>query len=66
MSPTITLTVAILRGSRAHWDIVTMALWGQAVGLCACMAYAALFVPRETKYWPSRSLVNTIGARGAQ
>ena len=65
MSPTITLTVAILHGDRAHWDVVTMALWGQAVGMCACMAYAALFVPRETKYWPARSLVNNNCVRGA-
>jgi glycerol uptake facilitator-like aquaporin len=60
MSPPLTLMVAILRGSRAHWDVVSMALWGQAVGLGACMAYAALFIPRETKYWPARF---TNGAR---
>ena len=61
MSPPTTLLLAFLRGEATCWDGVAMALWGQAVGLGACMAYAALFIPRETKYWPSRSL---IGARG--
>ena len=61
MSPPITLLVALLRGTHTHWETVRMALWGQAVGLGACMAYAALFIPRETKYWPARSV--TTGAR---
>ena len=56
MSPPTTLLVAILRGHHTHWETVRMALWGQAVGLGACMAYAALFIPRETKYWPGRLL----------
>ena len=64
MSPITTLLVAILRTLRptaamsvqAIWDVAIMALWGQFVGFCLCMLFAALYMPRETKLWAARNL----------
>ena len=62
MNPTMTLTIATLRSQRpaanvgAIWTTALIALWGQLVGVCLCVLYAALYVPREIKYWPARHL----------
>ena len=64
MSPTMTLLVAILRSQQPQnqghvggiWGTAVVALWGQFVGVCVCVLYAALYVPRETKFWPARHL----------
>ena len=58
MSPMITLLLAILRTTTHDtafenaWPQAIVAIWAQAVGVGLCVAYVALFAPRETKYWP--------------
>jgi glycerol uptake facilitator-like aquaporin len=38
------------------WSHATMAIWGQLVGVLVCVVYTVLYVPRETKYWPSSTV----------
>ena len=58
MTPLTTVTLAVLRSQppgadvAAVWAAATLALWAQAVGVAVCVAYVALFAPRETKFWP--------------
>jgi hypothetical protein len=58
MNPSITLVLAYLRkqqGVDEHaWEHATMAVWGQIVGLVMCIAYTAVYFPRESKMWRSQ------------
>jgi hypothetical protein len=64
MNPSITLLIAYIRQmqsetlpsndhSAAPWTHATMAIWGQVVGITVCILYTILYVPRESKYWPT-------------
>ena len=60
MSPSMTLLIATLHSARHTpgdvWSTAVVALWGQLVGVCLCVLYAALYVPRDIKFWPARHL----------
>ena len=66
MSPMVTLLIAVLRAQTltaaapfdtlAHvWTAAAVALWAQAVGVLLCVAYVALFAPREPRAVPDPS-----------
>jgi hypothetical protein len=55
MNPCLTMLIALLYPAHG-WDFVVISLWGQAVGVGACLLYAGLYVPRDTKLWPARHL----------
>jgi len=70
MNPAITLLIAYVRQIQSTevsghikadndvqpgpWTHATMAIWGQVVGVLVCIVYTVLYIPRETKYWPSK------------
>jgi hypothetical protein len=65
MNPAITLLIAYVRQIQSNstgvvvenhgpWTHATMAIWGQVVGVLVCIVYTVLYIPRETKYWPSK------------
>jgi glycerol uptake facilitator-like aquaporin len=62
MSPTMTFVIATLHSAHHTkpidliWSTALVAMWGQLVGVCLCLLYAALYVPREIKFWPARHL----------
>ena len=37
------------------WGRCTVQVWGQLVGLLACVIYTLLFIPRESKIWHAKS-----------
>jgi len=58
MTPIATALVAILRAQSLHepfasievvWTTAAVSLWAQAVGVLLCVAYVALFAPREPR-----------------
>jgi len=57
MNPAISLVLAFLRAKQdalhaeAEWHHVTIAVWGQIVGIALCITYTALYFPRESKMW---------------
>jgi hypothetical protein len=57
MNPAITLLLAFLRAKQTpthadyEWQHATISVWGQIVGIALCIAYTAVYFPRENKMW---------------
>ena len=57
MNPAITLVLAYLRVKQnpthadQEWQHATISVWGQIVGVALCIAYTAVYFPRESKMW---------------